>query len=261
MAQSFRTGETVAIKRQSVVDLVGLGMALNEASLLRAFRSNYIVGFRDVFLDRETMSVDLVMEYAGGCSLATLVAIEHLRRRLSLNLLGFILKSVTSGLRVLHERSIIHNDLHMQNILLTFAGEVKVADLGLATTPGHKGVPGNEHVMPPEVYHPGAPGIDVSLDIWSLGLVAWKCSTGETLVEQEAPSDLEAVLFNLQMAVQRVRRLGNAHPAHQFIKACLDWDPRRRLPAKDLLGLPLLTDVAGTAELRPLVRLASWRSR
>ncbi|MBI4862148.1 MAG: serine/threonine protein kinase [Candidatus Riflebacteria bacterium] len=75
----------------------------------------------------------LVMEYVEGASLS-----EHLRagQRPDLGTLLEFAHQALSGLDYLHSLSLIHRDLKPANILISRDGTARVADFGLARTPG-----------------------------------------------------------------------------------------------------------------------------
>ncbi|KAG0248010.1 hypothetical protein BGZ95_008256, partial [Linnemannia exigua] len=51
---------------------------------------------------------------------------------------GFAL-SICEGIKFLHSIGLVHRDIKPDNILITSSGEIKIADLGAATTPGANG--------------------------------------------------------------------------------------------------------------------------
>ena len=137
------------------------------------------------------MSMWIVMEYCGGGAVADLLKY----RALDEDEAAYVLRETLRGLHHLHEqckKHIIHRDLKSANLLLTTAGDVKVADFGVSkildiAIAGRKtrSFVGTPHWMAPEVIM-GKP-YDARCDIWSVGIV------GIEMAEQHPPK------FNVNM--------------------------------------------------------------
>jgi serine/threonine protein kinase/class 3 adenylate cyclase len=90
---------------------------------------------------------------------------------------------VARGLRVVHDRGIVHRDIKPQNVLLSESGEAKVADFGIAravaaSTVTETGfVVGTAHYLSPEqaLGYPATP----RSDLYSLGVVLYEMLTGK----------------------------------------------------------------------------------
>ena len=80
--------------------------------------------------DRNRRTVTFVLEYMDGGSLKSLVDRGGLRQE---KLLAHVAKSVASALKHLHDLNIAHLDVKPSNCLANHRGQVKLADLGLAT--------------------------------------------------------------------------------------------------------------------------------
>src|SRR6478752_6118906 len=87
----------------------------------------------------------IAMEYVHGFDLATLLArVRRQRQPLPIDLCVFIAAEVAKGLDHAHRRrdeqmrplGIVHRDVSPQNVLLSFEGEVKVTDFGIAKAYG-----------------------------------------------------------------------------------------------------------------------------
>ena len=111
-----------------------------------------------------------------------------------------IATEVLKGLAYAHERrsrgenlGLIHRDVTPSNILLSWSGEVKLSDFGLAkaktrlsvTQPGI--VKGKFAYLAPEQLE--GPDIDARVDIFSLGVVLWEMLTGQRLYWAESDAD------------------------------------------------------------------------
>ena len=118
----------------------------------------------------------LIMEYAGGTSLADLI--EH--NTLTWPRFLSIAFQVCDGLNHAHERGIVHRDIKPENILVNDEDHVWVSDFGLAKFSGNiatdqsltqTGITlGSPHYMAPEQLD-GSPSVDQRADIYSFGVV------------------------------------------------------------------------------------------
>src|SRR5206468_8603372 len=97
-----------------------------------------------------------------------------------------------------HEMGLVHRDVSPQNVLVSFEGEVKIIDFGIAKAAGKVGktqagiLKGKFGYMSPEQVR-GLP-IDRRSDIFSCGIVLYELLTGERLFVSESDfSTLEKV--------------------------------------------------------------------
>ena len=177
----------------------------------------------------------MAMEYVHGLDLATLLA--RCRRQqvpMPIEIAVFACAEVAKGLDHAHRRrdeqlrplGIVHRDVSPQNVLVSFEGEVKVTDFGIAKARGAleqnetedtrtRQLHGKFGYMSPEQAR-GEP-VDARSDLFSLGIVLYECIAGvnpfsapttfetlrrvqaceyppATLLRPEAPPELLAIL-------------------------------------------------------------------
>jgi len=122
----------------------------------------------------------LVMEYADGADLSTLLAKSG---PLAAADACEIICQTARGLQAAHDAGVVHRDLKPSNLLLTKTGEVKILDLGLACFAAQQElsegdrVVGTTDYMAPEQWR-GAATIDGRADIYSLGCTFYKLLSG-----------------------------------------------------------------------------------
>lgn len=160
-------------------------MLVDEAKLLVHLNHPNIV---QVFeLGREGDTYYIAMEYVEGVDLRQVVQrLKALNRRLPQELALRIVLETLRGLHYAHERTlkdrgrlgIVHRDVSPQNILLSFEGEVKVTDFGIAKamTQSHEtqtGVlKGKYAYMSPEQAVGAA--LDARTDVFAAGIVLYE---------------------------------------------------------------------------------------
>lgn len=141
----------------------------------------------------------LVMELVEGVTLAQLLTRLGARgERLPVAHTLAIVSQVAAALDYVHRRrgddgqplSIVHRDISPQNVLLSWDGDVKVSDFGLAKSADHEMMTtigtrlGKISYMSPEQLD--GIWVDARTDVWAIGVVLWECLTQQRLV----PSDL-----------------------------------------------------------------------
>jgi serine/threonine-protein kinase len=185
-AAGFR--KTVAIKR--VLPNLGgdpefVRRFVEEARVAAALVHPNIVQVFD-FGELEPGVYFLAMEYVPGINLAGLaVAVESRGRRLPPEVVILAAIETAKALGYAHTRTppIIHRDVSPQNLLVSFEGDVKLADFGIAKVSGTsteaQGVRGKVGYLSPEQLA-GKP-VDPRSDLFSLGIVLFRLLTGRDL--------------------------------------------------------------------------------
>ena len=102
-----------------------------------------------------------------------------------------IASRVAEALAIAHERGIVHRDIKPQNVLLTPAGEAKVADFGIARAASSKTVTETNLVLGTAAYmspeQVGGERVGPASDLYSLGVVLYEMLTGEQPYVAEDP--------------------------------------------------------------------------
>jgi serine/threonine protein kinase len=143
----------------------------------------------------------LAMELVDGVDLGRLLDAQRRRAGTGLPppLCAFIIAEAARGLAYAHERrapsgssyGIVHRDVSPQNVLVSYAGEVKIADFGIAKAAGklHKtasgALMGKLRYMSPEQVN-GEP-LDGRSDIFALGTILWELLVGAALWNGDNP--------------------------------------------------------------------------
>jgi eukaryotic-like serine/threonine-protein kinase len=174
-------------------------MFVHEAKLsVRLSHANIVQVFDLGRVERapEAPSYFIAMEYVAGLDLATVLArVRRAKARVPFGMAVFVASEVAKALDHAHRRrdeqarplGIVHRDVSPQNILLSWEGEVKVTDFGIAKAQGlvadeaktgelARTVHGKLAYMSPE-QSMGAP-LDGRSDLFSLGAVLYQMIAG-----------------------------------------------------------------------------------
>ena len=239
-----------------------------EISVLSTCASPFVTQYKTSFLRGHKLWI--VMEYLGGGSCLDLVS-RRLRTRSMDALLtsatqlkpgpfnedhiSIICRELLLGLDYLHQEGKIHRDIKAANILLSYSGNVKLADFGVAAQLTNIKSLRNTFVgtpfwMAPEVIQQA--GYGFKADIWSLGITAMEMANGEPPNANTHPMK---VLFLIPKA-PAPRLEGNAYSRDfkDFVAACLIKDPDRRPTARELLQHRFIRPAGKVGHLQELVQ-------
>ncbi|HEY5468321.1 MAG TPA: serine/threonine-protein kinase [Coriobacteriia bacterium] len=119
----------------------------------------------------------LIMEHVDGASLAELL--DHYSP-LSADEAAAVISQVADAVAYAHENGVLHLDLKPENVLVTRAGLVKVADFGVAALTNAAGqaisAGGTLGYMPPEQLR--GEEVDTRTDVWAFAALAMQTLTG-----------------------------------------------------------------------------------
>ena len=159
-------------------------------------------------------SLYIVMEFVDGVDLAALLETERTRDSLiPLDAGLHIATEMLKGLQFAHGRGIVHRDISPSNLLLSRAGEVKLADFGIAQAIGSGSpqtrVMGKWRYMSPEQARGRA--LDQRSDLFSAASLLFELFTGRRLFPGDSA---EAIVANIEhMPIPRASDLRPQLPA------------------------------------------------
>jgi len=165
-------------------------MLIAEAKLSSLMQHGNVVQIYD--LGAQGNQFYIVMEFVDGCDLLQLLTAAAKRKeRFPTELALYVIGEVAKGLAYAHSATdrqgrslnIIHRDVSPSNVLLSFEGDVKVVDFGVARADlesqekEEKGsaLKGKLGYMSPELVTGG--DIDHRSDIFALGIILWETLT------------------------------------------------------------------------------------
>jgi len=216
------------------IDEARLAMGLSHANIVQSFDAGRI-----------NDQLFLAMEYIAGVHLGDLL--QACERRFQQPIphrhLIYIAVEVLKGLDYAHRRvdsndrslGVVHRDVSPGNILVSWEGEVKVADFGIAKsalrsreTTGEQ-VKGKLPYIAPEQLRQS--GVDRRTDIYSLGAVMYEALTDRWLVD--ANDTEEAIRDILRGQFPRPRDINPEIPeaVEEIVLRALRTDPSARYPS------------------------------
>ncbi|MBK7860766.1 MAG: protein kinase [Archangiaceae bacterium] len=198
----------------------------------------------------------MVLEYLPGQTLGRIIRRGvRVGQRLSPQLAAYCVARAAEALAYAHERrgpdgkplAIVHRDVSPGNVMVTYEGQVKLLDFGIARAVDRKfrtrtgELRGKLSYMSPEQISEAE--ADARSDLFALGVVLYECLTGTHPFEAE--TDLETLRAVLERPIPE---LPASVPARlkQVVEQALQRDPDARpQQARDLAAQ--LDEVAGAA--------------
>ncbi len=169
-----------------------LNMFLEEARLSARLNHPNVVQINEVGFDGEHHF--MAMEYLEGQSLETVVRWGARRGGLPFGMYARVLADAAQGLHYAHELcdydgtplGVVHRDVSPHNVFVTYQGQVKVLDFGIAkaadsaqqTRTGM--LKGKVEYMAPERFAKGG-AADRRADVFALGVMLWQAAAGRRL--------------------------------------------------------------------------------
>ncbi|MGE0788552.1 MAG: serine/threonine protein kinase [Sandaracinaceae bacterium] len=251
-----------------------LQMFLDEARLAARIQHANVVHVQE--LVEQDGGFYLVMEYLEGESaLSVMKRAARRRERFPAVLAAHIIAEACAGIHAAHELTsdngeplgLVHRDISPGNVFVTYAGEVKVLDFGIAkfkakTTETMVGkVRGKFAYMSPEQCR--AQPVDRRSDVFSLGTLLFELSTGRRLFARETHRlTMKAVV---RAEVPPLKRIDPSYPDALIgvLRKALAIEPGERYQTAARMRRDLVAFVQRTgAEELPEERLAmvmkSW---
>ncbi len=229
-------------------------MFIDEARIAMHLHHRNIVQVFD--LDEINGTYFIAMEYIRGINLYNLYERLAARKRwFEVPLALHLVAEVCKGLHFAHTRtgldsrplSIIHRDVSPQNVLLSFEGEVKITDFGIATASEklHQTadgvVKGKYAYMAPERVNDAS--FDARVDVFSTGVLLYELLTGENpFARNSAAETIEAILCGHVPAPS----IKSPHISRRLDEICLKAlakDPYHRWPTASAFA-DALTELA-----------------
>jgi eukaryotic-like serine/threonine-protein kinase len=147
------------------------------------------------------------MEYLPGEDLAKVLdRLVFSRQHLPIHVAAGIISQVCAGLHFAHQLTdttghllnLVHRDVNPANIIITYGGEVKIIDFGVAKTNANhtvnSSIKGKLSYMSPEQLVKR--GVDARSDVFSTGIVLWELLVGRPLFTRHSEAATLYAIMN-----------------------------------------------------------------
>jgi serine/threonine protein kinase len=191
-------------------------------------------------------SLFIAMEYVDGLDLAAMLRkFKDEKRLVPLPAAFHIAIEIVRALDFAHSHNVVHRDVSPSNILISRAGEVKIADFGIAVaasphrgaTGGPKRVMGKWRYMSPEQTRGDT--LDTRSDLFSAAAVIYEIFTNEKLFPGDEAEDIIKSIADMPIPRMTVLRPGLPSRLDEVIAGPLARKPidRPHRPASVLRAL------------------------
>jgi hypothetical protein len=218
----------------------------HEARAAAALNHPHIVQVYD--FDVQAGQAYFTMEYVEGGSLADRLAAGPLSPAEAVRLIEHLARA----LHAVHEKGIVHRDLKPGNVLLSSAGELKVADFGLAKVLDADAsqfptgaIVGTLSYMAPEQAAGKSSEVGRAADVWALGAILYEALTKQRAFPTTNELDTLHRVRHIDPTPPRQLRPELPRDVETICLKCLEKDPRKRYPSALALAEDCAAFVAG----------------
>ena len=183
----------------------------------------------------------IAMELVDGLDLAALLRrYKELGRLLPIPAALHISIEIARGLDFAHQHGVVHRDVSPSNILISRAGEVKIADFGIALAAGDRRaaadgrrIMGKWRYMSPE--QTSGERVELRSDVFSAAAVWFELFTGDKLFPGDDADTIIRNIAEMEIPKASERRAGLPPRLDELLSQALERDPSRRPEAGELL--------------------------
>ncbi|RIB17141.1 kinase-like domain-containing protein [Gigaspora rosea] len=208
----------------------------DELKLLRRVASHpNVITFHGVTKD-DYGQYSMILEYANGGTLRNYLKTNFTRLQWADKLC--IAEELASGLLFLHEKDIIHRDLHSNNILI-HDNKPKITDFGLSKQINETSKTSTAFGMPayvePLYLSDQQYKRDKKSDIYSFGVILWEISSGRPPF-QKLDANIVTLCHHLIKGKREEPIEGTPSHYIKLYKKCWDKDPNNRPEINNILS-------------------------
>jgi len=239
--------------------------ALNEIAIMKLLDHPNLVNLIDVIQDRQTHTLNIVMEYVhGGPIIEDDELVEGTAKKMPEHEVKNYFRQLVMGLEYLHHHGVLHRDIKPSNLLLnTTTGELKICDFGvssLSSTTKSLKVLGEDDLIygdecgtlafrAPEAFHN-----DVAVgrtngnriihgraaDIWAAGCTLYTLLSGRLPFGKADSSAAEIEEEVVRHKTRFIEKLHVSQSCREVLLKCLEKDPAKRATVAWLKAHPWL---------------------
>jgi len=214
-----------------------INMFIREARLAALLRHPNIVQITDYGNIKNAYFI--AMEYINGTNLAEIM--EKVKEGLPVDLSVFLGLKISMGLQYSHSKkddksreplNIVHRDISPHNIMVSFEGEVKIADFGIAKAKSEPSltqtgvIRGKLRYMSPEQIL--GQTVDRQADIYALGIVFYEILSGHHVFQFK--DDIDAIQSIQKAKIPQLKDIRPDMPKdlNRIVMKCLEKDKKER---------------------------------
>ncbi|KAH6875895.1 kinase-like domain-containing protein [Alternaria rosae] len=210
-------------------------------------------------------SIYLVLEFAPGGSLYSKMN-KQPEGKFTEHKTAIYIAQLTSALRYMHNKNIMHRDIKHENILLGFHGDIKLADFGYSihSESGFRStVCGTLDYLSPEVAvmtlkpEMSRGWYTKAIDHWSLGVLMYELLVGKPPFEMKDVKSTQEKIANFEG--KGIKFPGHvSERAEELIRELLNLDAGKRMSLDDVMTHPwIVSHVANSVRsgIRPFDQL------
>lgn len=269
------TGDSYAVKiinRRKALNAGGAMVGVDrELQILRKLHHPNIVALKSFYEDMDNYY--LVMELVPGGDLMDFVAANG---AIGEDATQVITKQILEGISYVHKLGILHRDLKPDNILIMQDDPilVKITDFGLAKISDNatfmKTFCGTLAYVAPEVItgkfdnsqDASRPNYSCLVDIWSLGCLVYVLLTSHLPFNGKTQAQMFQKIKQGEFHESPLNSYNVSPVGREFLKACLQVDPRQRMTAEKALQHEWLLSLDSyTEELQKVLSLSQSQSQ
>ena len=233
-----------------------------EINILKMLNHPNIVKLEEVKTDKNYYYI--VMEYINGGELSDYLKKYKLKyqRAFPEEIVQYLMRQIIKALIYIHDRNIIHRDLKLENIMVSFDSErdkeelnmmkakIKIIDFGFAILLRNEYSLTNSAVgtflyMDPKILQEfnqkalvdKSRGYGKEVDIWSLGCICYGLYRGKYPFEAK---NFEELIGKINYGKYKLPKTAS-HEIYSFLEKMLQYDGKARLSARELINQPFLT--------------------
>jgi serine/threonine/tyrosine protein kinase RAD53 len=157
-----------------------------------------------------------------------------------------LIKEITEGLKFIHSKGIIHNDIKVENIIVTKDGHVKIVDFGLGCKstkqegdrPSCDTTSGTYQYAAPEfisTYNTNINLKDTASDMWAFGITLYKALTGHFPFSGTTREEIFKGVLNISPGGLYIK--SNNETIQEIVAGLTNDDADKRLTTDQVLNI------------------------
>jgi serine/threonine protein kinase len=221
-------------------------------------------------LGRHDGSLYIAMEYVEGLDLRELLKQSSVRKlALPMEYRLYVVREMLRALDYAHRYrlddaiGILHRDVSPSNVLLSFDGEVKLCDFGIASAIQLDLVPtetveGKAGYMSPE--HARGESLDERADLFAAGIILWELLAGRRMYKASEGATLIEVARRGEVPALKKLNLPDEERLRAIVSRALAVEPSDRYPSAAAMFDELYGYCLATKQMASALRFGEWLS-